>query len=230
MNNFKKSFLSITLLLSITAVSSCGGGSGGGGGGSTNGVRIVNAGIDAPPVEVVMEGVINDGTTTASFGTAGKRADISGATVNIGAKNKVTGNIVANVPAPQDKGGVFSLFLYGSTIDGSLRAKLLSDNAPEKSGSVSTAKVRFFNAVNKTSGLNISFEGKNVAVAFGEASEFFDANPIVSVTATTGGGGEISSRTFDLPVESANNNNSGSSEYTIIYMGELGLLVFSRVV
>ena len=218
----KNIFLLITLVIALT---SCGGGGGGaGGGGSDTGLRIINASIDAPPIEIVGQGVTDSSITKTSFSIAGKRIEIPNETTNIGVRSTVSGNILDNVLAPADKNGSFSLLVFGSTIDNNIRAKLLTEDLSD--ADAGAVKVRFTNAINKQGAITVGFAGKSVSVPYGSTSEYYSVSPIIQVVAQNSGGSEFSNRTFNLPIDS---NDANKTSYDVVYMGEEGTLVFSKV-
>ena len=216
-----KIFFRLVVLFIAMILASCGGSGGGGdSSGSETGVRILNGSIEAPPIELMMEGLSGD-NTAVKFAEAGTRFSITGEAVNISGKSKASGNIVAGVSVPAERNGSYSLLIYGPRSGGRFNAKLLNDIVDNQAPS--TIKIRVVNAVNKSAGITASLNsGAPFLVEFGEASPYQSIQPgTLNSVIKTLGGSIISNRTFDA---------GSGNKFTLLITGEEDYLVFSRLI
>lgn len=218
------SFRLIAVTVLAFAFTACGGGGGGGGssdGGSdsADGVRVLHGSIDAAPVDVISSAASSAVVSQATFaGTKGYRSLSSGDQVLSLTRALNTGDVISSFNANIEKGGRYSILLYGDGDTFGLRTRLIVDEVPTD---IAGAAVRVVNGVTGAAAINVSISGGgSEQVGFGQNSSYMEASPgdVTITTSRAADGQSVSSVTRTL--------QAGHS-YTVLVAGEIGYYVKS---
>lgn len=216
------SLLSVTLILNLAALASCGGGGGGGGGGGSaaTGVRVLHASIDASPVNIV----VNDGTTSnvvverGKFGFATNYGALGNGPQTLAMTRTLTPSVVVGQSSVTVNSGERRSFLiYGDNQTFGLRTNIFLDNPG--AFSEGSGKVRVINGVTGAAGLTVGLDSSSLgSVSFGDALDY------TSVSA--GAHRFVLRRASDgASVGSAGVTIESGRAYTILAAGEIGYFV-----
>jgi hypothetical protein len=210
----------------VSALTACGGGGGGGGGGSSDGgsdsadgVRVLHGSIDAAPVDVISSAASSAIVTQATFaGSKGYRSLGSGDQVLSLTRAMNSGDVISSFSANIEKGGKYSILLYGDGETFGLRSRLIVDEVPKD---IAGAVVRVVNGVTGAAALTVSVSGGgSEQVGFGQNSSYIGAGAgeVTITTSRAADGQRVSSITRTLQAGRA---------YTVLVAGEVGYYVKS---
>lgn len=215
--------LMVATVLAFT-FTACGGGGGGGGSGdggsdSADGVRVLHGSIDAAPVDVISSTASSAVVSQATFaGAKGYRSLRSGDQVLSLTRALNSGDVLASFNASIEKGGRYSILLYGDGDTFGLRTRLIIDEVPND---IAGAAVRVVNGVTGAAAISVSISGGgSEQVGFGQNSGYIQtsAGEVTITTSRAADGQRVSSVTRVL--------QSGRA-YTVLVAGEVGYYVKS---
>ncbi|MEY4700267.1 MAG: hypothetical protein RL326_454 [Pseudomonadota bacterium] len=215
--------LMVATVLAFT-FTACGGGGGGGGSGdggsdSADGVRVLHGSIDAAPVDVISSTASSAVVSQATFaGAKGYRSLRSGDQVLSLTRALNSGDVLASFNASIEKGGRYSILLYGDGDTFGLRSRLIIDEVPND---IAGAAVRVVNGVTGAAAISVSISGGgSEQVGFGQNSGYIQtsAGEVTITTSRAADGQRVSSVTRVL--------QSGRA-YTVLVAGEVGYYVKS---
>jgi hypothetical protein len=216
----------IVATLLVFTFAACGGGGGGGGSGdggseSADGVRVLHGSIDAAPVDVISSTASSAVVSQATFaGAKGYRSLSSGDQVLSLTRALNAGDVISSFNANIEKGGRYSILLYGDGDTFGLRTRLIVDEVPQEIAGVA---VRVVNGVTGAAAISVSISGGgSEQVGFGQNSSYIQTSP-GDVTITT-------SRAADgQRVSSVTRTMQAGHAYTVLVGGEVGYYVKSVI-
>gem|GEM_PF-1318899 len=210
----------IYVLLSVVMVlSSCGGGGGGSsdGAGSSDGIRVLHAAIDAPPVDLLSSARTESMISQVRFAdTKGYRpASKSAQTLSL-TKAFSPSSVIGRADATISSGGRYSLLLYGDVQTFGLKTRFIEDQVPQE---ISGAAIKIVHGVTGAAAINVSVgPAGGRTVPFGEYSEYISVPAgeiIVSSTRASDGRGVSSVKVL----------LAAGKAYTMLLAGQLDYYV-----
>ncbi|MDZ4785399.1 MAG: hypothetical protein SGJ02_04910 [bacterium] len=206
--------------ISLLSLFSCGGG-GGSGSGSSSGVRLINAGMDAPPATVISTLAGSEAPLATRFATTSDRFSAEAGSqrflVNRGA---IDGTTLASVSADYNPEIPSSLILFGDQDALGLRVILLSDDAGEiPKGKVA---IKVVHTLNKAAEINFALTStlgnSSGEVSYGQASSYQIIDPGLYRLS-------VSRSADNLQVISQEHTFLAGESYTIVVCGEVDFFV-----
>ena len=212
------------LLLTTQFLISCGGGGGGGGNGSDRGIRLFNAAIDLPPLELLSrQSDIVQILTRARFGEQVSYAALPSGEQTVSANPLFAGSPVASAIELNYEGNErFIYLIYGDTNALGIRGTLIP--VEEHSLESRQSHIRVLHATGLAAEINVTLSnGIQESAAFGTASRgaTIPAGPL-SFTAQ---------RSVDgLTLTSGALIAEDGAQYTVVIFGEAELFVSAAVI
>lgn len=207
----------IFLGMSVTFCA-CGGG-GGGGSSAERGVRLLHAGIDLPPLEMVSSVDGSPVSPVSAFTLRSPRVGFPTENQFITVRRAMGGASLGNVSIDLSARERYSILVAGALTQGSVRLFPLADEFPSELSS--SAWIRFVNGVEGSGSIepnaaSVAFDSVN----FGSGGDFTMVPPGSVPVVVRSGGRVIWSDSLEL---------EGSEIYTILVAGQMGYMALGRV-